>query len=148
MHAWDHPKDPDTERPPSDEPDWPRRPEPDPEAQKAPGAGEEDSDVPDSPPMQAGADENELDAPGIAREAVGVDWVEGRSLVEEVFSLRDEVEQGFAFGAGAVWLGEFDFGGAGGGFDGFVGGFGGGAAFTAVAWLFCFCVGCHDGGCL
>jgi hypothetical protein len=71
----------------------------------------------------------------VAREAVGGDWGEGGSLLEEVFSLRDEVEQGFAFGAGAVWLGEFDFGGACWGFDGFVGGFGGGAAFAAVAWL-------------
>lgn len=76
MHAWDHPKDPDTEIPPTetpDQPDWPRRPEPDPEAQQAPGAGQEDSDIPASPPMQAGAVENVLDAPGIAREPVGND---------------------------------------------------------------------------
>jgi hypothetical protein len=73
MRAWDHPKDPDTEIPPAEQPDWPRRPDPDPEAQKAPGAGQEDGDVPESPPMQADAPENVLDGPGIAREPVGND---------------------------------------------------------------------------
>jgi hypothetical protein len=76
MHAWDNPRDPDTDTPPTetpDERDLPRRPEPDPEAQKAPGAGQEDADVPGTPPMQAASGDNVLDAPGIAREPVGND---------------------------------------------------------------------------
>lgn len=56
MHAWDHPKDPDPIMPPEtpedDQGDPGRRPEPDPEAQRAPGAGQEDSDVPATPPME------------------------------------------------------------------------------------------------
>lgn len=56
MHAWDHPKDPDPIAPPEspedDQGDPGRRPEPDPEAQRAPGAGQEDSDVPGTPPME------------------------------------------------------------------------------------------------
>lgn len=56
MHAWDHPKDPDPIMPPEtpedDQGDPGRRPEPDPEAQRAPGAGQEDSDVPGTPPME------------------------------------------------------------------------------------------------
>jgi hypothetical protein len=76
MHAWDNPRDPDTDLPPTetpDERDLPRRPDPDPEAQKAPGAGQEDGDVPGTPPMQAGGEEIALDAPGIASEPVGND---------------------------------------------------------------------------
>lgn len=76
MHAWDNPRDPSTDLPPTetpDERDLPRRPEPDPEAQKAPGAGQEDQDVPGAPPMQAGDGDHLLDAAGIAREPVGND---------------------------------------------------------------------------
>lgn len=56
MHAWDHPNDPDPivppETPEDDQGDPGRRPEPDPEAQRAPGAGQEDGDVPGTPPME------------------------------------------------------------------------------------------------
>lgn len=76
MHAWDHPKDPDPilppETPEDDQGDPGRRPDPDPEAQRAPGAGQEDSDVPATPPMELSG-ELVLDGPGIARQPVGND---------------------------------------------------------------------------
>lgn len=67
--------------------------------------------------------------------AIGVLLGERLAVLKEGFLLIVEVEEGFAFGSGAVGLCEFDLRGRGGRLDGFAGVFGCGATFAAVAGL-------------
>jgi hypothetical protein len=56
----------------------------------------------------------------ITDEPVIVVFGERCALFEEMFSFFDQIQEGFAFGSGAIWLGEFDFGCGGWRLDWFV----------------------------